>query len=541
MLADLVARHGKGGNPEPLRADAELLDSLARTVAQWIETLLRSHEATRHQFADVVRVVERLPRPKFVDGLRLFLAEDIVRWKKAREAWLAKPSGPRGPDVTHSHTLQYRRAFAAIGDEQVVRLMQEYLPQLEFGLDAACVLMNIWEKGISAREKKPFVSWPNFSEVKARRAQRQEHGLGAASPHADVIFAAIARLVRPGATEEEQRHALQLAKIALSMPCGDKVDAIETLLALPRPMLEKRDLLASLVMAGDTIRADMVIEGLKELLDEAKTKSWLLDEQHNGIEHWLELLPFSDRPDTLIDALELVDARFRDPWRLRGLLAALANASGPQAENLLGQLAEADPRFYGEHEWTKAIIERDTASSATMLLGFLCDGKLTDGTRGVDTWRLSQTFAGMMRKHPTFRQEVLECYQRMRPGAPKSVVTHAITEVADVDAIVLLVQGYAADNRQFDGTLDQAIRGVALGQRSLPHWGNAYELYSVDASVLRKRLFAMIDGSTAQAKIAERCLTGIDELRDEHGRVDTEPRHPDIVSGRPWPLAATSD
>jgi hypothetical protein len=32
------------------------------------------------------------------------------------------------------------------------------------------------------------------------------------------------------------------------------------------------------------------------------------------------------------------------------------------------------------------------------------------------------------------------------------------------------------------------------------------------------------------------CLTTIDVLRDEYGPAGLEPRHPDIETGRPWPL-----
>ena len=35
---------------------------------------------------------------------------------------------------------------------------------------------------------------------------------------------------------------------------------------------------------------------------------------------------------------------------------------------------------------------------------------------------------------------------------------------------------------------------------------------------------------------AARCLNYIDKLRDEYGAPESEPRHPDITSGRPWPI-----
>ena len=191
-LADLIARHGKSVSSTPLHAEAELLDSLARMVTQWINDLLLSSGATRHQFAEIVRVIGRLPRPEFVDGLRRFLVEDLARRAQARQAHLAGTKrGPLGPDVVMSYTLHYRQAFIAIGNDQIVQLMQEYLPTLEFGFDAACVLKGIWENRNGVSEEKRFVSWPDFSVVRAR----QEHAAGAASPFGEMIFAAIRSLI----------------------------------------------------------------------------------------------------------------------------------------------------------------------------------------------------------------------------------------------------------------------------------------------------------------------------------------------------------
>ena len=54
-----------------------------------------------------------------------------------------------------------------------------------------------------------------------------------------------------------------------------------------------------------------------------------------------------------------------------------------------------------------------------------------------------------------------------------------------------------------------------------------------------KALFVMIDGPSGE--LAKACLVRIDKLRDEHGRVEFESRHPDIGTGRPWPLEAKAD
>jgi hypothetical protein len=35
---------------------------------------------------------------------------------------------------------------------------------------------------------------------------------------------------------------------------------------------------------------------------------------------------------------------------------------------------------------------------------------------------------------------------------------------------------------------------------------------------------------------AARCLKLIDKLRDEYGAPESEPRHPDLASGKQWPI-----
>ena len=57
------------------------------------------------------------------------------------------------------------------------------------------------------------------------------------------------------------------------------------------------------------------------------------------------------------------------------------------------------------------------------------------------------------------------------------------------------------------------------------------------APELRKRFFEMlVNGNSVEARLASECLRAIDEIRDEYGYVDSEPRHPDITTGVPWPL-----
>ena len=93
-----------------------LRSAMVRTLQRWMNTLLESQQANRHQLAAVSRAMIRFPDPQFVPGLRQMLERDLTDWAQAREKRAkATHRGPTSPDVTHDHTLGYRSAFVAIG------------------------------------------------------------------------------------------------------------------------------------------------------------------------------------------------------------------------------------------------------------------------------------------------------------------------------------------------------------------------------------------------------------------------------------------
>jgi hypothetical protein len=66
-------------------------------------------------------------------------------------------------------------------------------------------------------------------------------------------------------------------------------------------------------------------------------------------------------------------------------------------------------------------------------------------------------------------------------------------------------------------------------------WKGVYNVVPVAAPKLRKTLLAMTTDGGAM-DVAARYLSAIDEIRDEHSAPLTEPRHPDLASGKPWPI-----
>jgi hypothetical protein len=152
---------------------------------------------------------------------------------------------------------------------------------------------------------------------------------------------------------------------------------------------------------------------------------------------------------------------------------------------------------------------------------------------------MARELVALIRRHPDLQAEVMRRYETAGNDRGRAVLEHVLAELGDKDAFLALIRAYAASGRGFDGLLENAIREVALSKEPAADWVGAYELHPVPLPELRKTLFTMTQNeSPATAALAKACLATIDELRDEYGASEFEPRHPDVESGRPWPLAA---
>lgn len=542
-LADLFARHGDTGDRGRIGLGEASRQAMIAVVRKWAETLLADERTTRHALGTVARAIERLAAPELAELLARMLARDLAQWRMQRQEQAeARIHGRHdgSSEAYHSWTLQYGRAFSAIGGDQAVTTMQAYLLDTGhsgFGLEAAQVLHAIWNQQQGITNDGPFRGAPEFSEVRVRRDERQSQEYLAASPFAEEIFRAVDQLLLRGGDNEAQSHALQLAAIGVSMPYGDKRTTIDRLLHLPQPYSTKLGLFTALVKAGKLIDATLVVDAIHALLEDAKTKPWLLQENQGTIDRWLVLLPFTDRPGATLEVLDLLDSRIRLPWRLRPVLSALGFAPSDTAEKVLLGLAEKDLRFLDDYDWFAALEKRGTLSSLRILLDLVCQDAVNGRHGSPDKWTFGRRLAAGMQSHPEFRADVYaRLAGRISPQA-RALAEYAVAVAPDESGVLLLVSSHASDGREFDSLLGSAIEHLVVEQRPSSDWVGAYESISRPATSLRRRLFEIARTPAGhEARLATACLVHIDELRDRHGIASGEPRHPDIGSCLPWPL-----
>ena len=541
ILTDLISRHGASVERERLKISSENRERITAAVKRWADVLLVSPDATRAQFAQIAYVAERLESPEIVPALLTLLSEDLKRRERAQEESLeARKQGRLIQNDAHiSWTLQYRRAFAAIGDQQTVDAMKNYLGCPEFGFDAGQVLKEIWRKSLIPKDESAFSRpWPDFSVVPENYRKRQSGEAKETHPFVDDIIATIHVLIRPGAQDSDLIHALKLGTIAFSMPYADKAEMISALLQVPVPTVKKLDLLTVLVLSGETIPSEIVIRGINDLHEEAGSNLQNIQEQHGRpLNDWLRLLLFTERPAAVLEVLDRAESFRADLWELSSLLSDLGYAPSAEAETVLIDLAKRDKRIIYEFDWLAAPVNRNTLSAARLLLDLICNASFTEQRGMLDDWSLGRAMSALMASNDQFRQDVYKRFQSINDGPARSVFKNAIAEAADSEGVFLLAREGAARDELFQSTrLNTALRNVLFIQTPMESSG-MQQLHNLPAPELRKRFFEMlVNGNSVEARLASECLRAIDEIRDEYGYVDSEPRHPDITTGVPWPL-----
>lgn len=546
-LASLVSFHGRhDGGGGPVAVEPAVKPLMIDTVHRWVDCVISSADAARHHLSEVSSAIGRLRFLELTLDLKRLLDEELTRLK-ASDALLESQIS-RGIRTTVNvrmlYNNQYREAFSRIGSNEVAVIVADYLEDRVFGLEAALILQSISNGQINTPEPNPLRRWPWFDEVDAARARRAT--LPPSQPENELavpIFAAIDRLTRSDTDRDGQLLAIGLTRIALGMPHTDQDALIARVMSLPQPVKTKRELLAAMVLDGQVIEVDVVMQGIDEWLAEAPQDAWNKRQNTWEIEPWLELLPFSTRPDAVIEGITKVKAFYGAGWakHWERVLEAVAKLPGAEGDALLADLARLHTDIASEYEWTKAILSRDSPTAAFLCIDLFAEERLGRGPHGVDAWHAGRELAPFVERFPEARAELRKRYEAAT-GACRVLLEHLMEECGDEDDLMAMVKKYAASGQNYDGRMDGVVRAVALRHVPVQDGSNAFYIHPVPTTRIRKILFGLTDGTRPhqEAALAMRCLTAIDVLRDEHGVAGNDTRHPDVRSGAPWPPEAVA-
>ncbi|MEO9779150.1 hypothetical protein [Sedimentitalea sp.] len=526
-LAELLCRRDEEGDrarPFPQDADA----AVSQMMEQWGERLIASDDtATRSQLSAVADLIGHFPSVALLPMLKRLLDDELRRYRAFRkqaeeERWR---QGEATNEARMLYTNRYQHAFTKIKAPETTTLMISYLSDEHFGETAALVLKVQWILANEPKDDHRFRGSVDFSRVKEMRAVRTRCATLTCN-EADAIFEAIAPLISEGATDAQKKHAVALAIQAVRLPHGVRADTINALLSIA-PQVARAKLVLNLILSGETIPFSVVQTGIYDVFEDAKKHAWILDEGWQ-LKAWLLLLPFTDHPVQLVDTIAALPIRQREPYFLEGMIRACETVRAPEIEEALFMLAKNDAVFYDNHAWRDAVRRQGTLTSARRYLDLFIEGKID----GRDGWRASQEVADLLKTYSELRDYA---FGLLKDGnSPKALLlANAVAEGDDPDGLLQLVE---LENRLRRSLISRrAIEGVVTEHVPSEHWRGAFDVLPIAATELRRKLLAMTtDGGPHDA--AARALREIERVRDKDGAPEDEPRHPDLASGKPWPI-----
>lgn len=535
LLAELLTRNR---DPEsrsrpivgPLRDEVRIL------AKGWAERLLADDSASRHDVAEIAELMAKVPDVSLLPVLQKMLDANLELYTAARVDAQASEwrEGRARDEAQNPQTYQYARAFAAIDAPETRSLLRDYLDHPHFGQEVAEVISRHWVEANEPQQKQIFGRSPDYAYVRARRASRLTDP-ERTDPDAEAIFAVVEELIGDSSSDEQHSHAVSLATFAARLPHGKRPATIDRLLALASRRVAPR-LIALLIQSGEVISVDVVRSGLDAVFEEAKTKPWMLHgSDAYELNDWLRLLPFTDDLAAAVEVLRSIPLDHRPVDRVAPLVSNLIFSASEGVEDALFAIAELEPRVLREHSWYTAARLLKSESAALRLVALTVTEEANGTKSSVGSWRWAQDLGDLMRAFPCVRRNVYARLAGAEPTAGAQLLAEAACNALDVDGLFLLM----SLERHWRVRLlsYRILRDLVTEQVPDPDWTNAFSINPIAAPDLRRRLLAdTTDGGSDD--LAARALIAIDEMRDEYGRAIDEPRHPNLASGRPWPILA---
>ena len=216
---------------------------------------------------------------------------------------------------------------------------------------------------------------------------------------------------------------------------------------------------------------------------------------------------------------------------LEEMVGELSSSSSNDAEDVTFTIAEHDQRFYQNHQWRATVLRFGTVSAARRLVDLTVSGAL-DG-KSYDGWRWQRELGGLISEFSEVRTYVYDLLKDGPITKQLALLASAVAEDPSSDGVLMLIDSEMKTGRSF--MTWQSIQSAITEHVPAENWEGAYNVVPVPAVELRRKLLEMT-GSGGKGDPAARCLNLIDKLRDEYGAPESEPRHPDLASGRTWPI-----
>jgi hypothetical protein len=534
-LAELLFRWRSDRYDEDLSIDAATEERLCQVIEEWVEHIVADAEARGWERSNVASAIKRIPHPRLLPYLKVLLDADLAAWRKDEAEF--QRLRQQGKLVRRSYVTStdiYRQAFEPFQGEAVRDLLLQYIGTPEFEVEASFLLRRYGaaKKIVGADQG---LGDPRYEAIPQARIERQRSN----RPTSAVAAAVLDRidvLVSTG-TKDDLDRAMRMALAAAQMDYGDRFSTIRSTLSAPGPMSGRFELIQTLLFVGVPPRAAEVRQGFEEALAKQAKQGWWAQNDWWSIGRWLELLAFTDAPESILGAVTKLPPEIRWAHNFDRVVTAVGYTDAGSGLRTLVGLAEQVPGLETLYAYPAALVHIGSADAARLLVSLSFDSRHT-AALGHDFFAVVNHFTAALRKHPEVKRDFLAQLGRA-PDAISAIHSRVLSETAEPEDVLALLP--CCDATDASGSLFSALQHsvyeMAIVDRPI-EGTNAYERQPADLSDLRAKLFKLYSERHSHAGLAASLLGTIDRLRDEYGRSPSEPHHPDIESGIPWPPAA---
>jgi nucleotide-binding universal stress UspA family protein len=533
-LAGLLVRWRSDDWGEALPIDPAEIEPLCGTIQDWVGKAIGHPETQRHELSTIVSASKRVGH-NLLPSLKRLLDAEIEAWRKDQaEIERRRKNGEHVRQGNTIYTAIYRQAFEAFEGDAVRDVLLGYIGSPEFEVEAAFALRQ-YGTGDKLPSPAETMGFPKYDKVAFARARRKSRPTQE-NPVATVVLDRIEALLKTG-NKDDLGRAFPMAVAVAQMDYGDRIGTINAVLnspGSPVPMFGRHELLQVLLFAGEPISAAIVKQELEAALAKVMAKSWRSQNEWWPLGRWFELLAFTDKPELLIDMVEKLPPDLKLANNLDRVVQALGYAAeAGTAFKTLQALAEIVPGLDTVHSYAGALVRIGSLEATNHLVSLSFDAKRATSI-GYGFFNESNLLAAALREHPEEKRDFLARLIKT-PTSMAPIHGRVLAEVVDQQDVLQLLQ-YCdpAGSDLISQALEHAVRELAVVNRSI-EGTNAYEREPADLSWLRSNLFRVYLEQKPVARLAAKLLGVVDMQRDEYGRPPSEPRHPDIETGRPWP------
>jgi hypothetical protein len=531
----------------------DLRQSLRRYLKNGLNFVLSQDDFSGEMKADLASALARVGKPEDMFDLAQLIKADIQRARKGRAAWVR---GERS-ELANGGIVSYAdwdvRALTSLDSESAEAVLLDVLNEPEYEKEAASALVRLAR---TQSTEEPFSFKPaDYSVVWEARAGRRpsEYDEVLRRRYATAIKQRINTLLgertRGAQTATLDGRLKGLAKILATLDSHDSAELVLHIMAFPGEWdgWGRVDALASILFSGVQLPTEATLNVLNPTIEDMLAQGLWNDQNRWLLMKCLRLLPFVDNPSIGIARIrELIWKTKLPVHELRDIVTAVGCS---RCDEALIFLREIGGSLGGKlkhimKEWLEAVAAVGSQESKRLLLSFIDpEAKELPAEVSLDEHEsdlLARFIADIALAEEGVKNHLFQLCDSRLSSTKRLILSKVIARLNTLDAVIAglsLIDDSTEPSVPYG--VREAIEAVFLEWR--PHGKTGwFTLVSRGSNEIRANLFEMATKDGRRKKSAFALLGQIEVCRLEHGRPNTEPRHPAFDSGEMWPPIRTA-